>query len=206
VIVATPLPALRTIGFDPALPERVAEAVLELQIGPIVKTPLIVDRWPHEWMTTDRAAQRWYHHNPHETNADLATRAVVTTYTGADDARALAQMTVAERIDSITAQFLAASGSSRPRVFGAGSVAWGTEPRFLGAYSVYAPGQLTRYWDALRTPFSNVHLAGEYTSIYGGYMEGGVESGERAAAWVLDRGQAAAVSTAGQTRVTTWPG
>ncbi len=191
VIVATPLPALRRVEIDPTPPAAVAEAIRELQIGPVIKTPMIVDGWPHDWLTTDRTAQRWYHHNPDA--GEHGMRTVVTTYTGADDARTLADIAAPARIAEISRQFQSASAGTGtgdgppPRVIGGNTVSWGTEPDFLGAYSVYAPGQLTQFWDALRTPFGNVHLAGEYTSIYSGYMEGAVESGERAARWALTR-------------------
>lgn len=50
-----------------------------------------------------------------------------------------------------------------------------------------APGTLTAYGDELRRPAGRVHWAGaETATVWCGYMEGAVQSGERAAGEVLD--------------------
>ena len=54
--------------------------------------------------------------------------------------------------------------------------------RFGGAYAVYRPGQVTRYWRAVRRPHGRLWLAGEHTATVTGYMEGAVETGQRVAA------------------------
>jgi monoamine oxidase len=56
-----------------------------------------------------------------------------------------------------------------------------------GSYAAFLPGQLTRFWNAMSRPQGSVHLAGEQTSTYSqGFLNGGVESGSRAAAEVLE--------------------
>jgi monoamine oxidase len=48
------------------------------------------------------------------------------------------------------------------------------------------PGALTGAGDALRRPIGPVHLAGTETALeWCGYLEGALESGERAAAEVI---------------------
>ena len=64
---------------------------------------------------------------------------------------------------------------------GAFSRSWSIEPSYGGAYAVYEPGQVTRYWDALRRPIGRIHLAGEHVATCTGYMEGAVESGRTVA-------------------------
>lgn len=52
----------------------------------------------------------------------------------------------------------------------------------------YAPGVLTKYGRLLREPLGRIHFAGTETAMRShGAMEGAVESGERAAAEILDR-------------------
>ncbi|WP_394822267.1 flavin monoamine oxidase family protein [Pendulispora albinea] len=64
---------------------------------------------------------------------------------------------------------------------------WGTARHFEGSYSCYAPGDWTKISGAEKLRFGNVHVAGEHTSTdFQGYMEGAVESGERAAAEILE--------------------
>jgi monoamine oxidase len=64
---------------------------------------------------------------------------------------------------------------------------WVDDPWVLGSYAAFRPGQMTRFWGAMSRPQGKVHLAGEQTSTYSqGFLNGGVESGSRAAAEVLD--------------------
>jgi monoamine oxidase len=56
-----------------------------------------------------------------------------------------------------------------------------------GPISSTAPGALTTYGEALRRPAGRVHWAGSETStVWPGYMDGALRSGERAAEEVLD--------------------
>lgn len=64
--------------------------------------------------------------------------------------------------------------------------AWVQDPWVGGSYAAFLPGQLSRFWGAMGEPQGNVHIAGEQTSTYSqGFLNGGVESGSRAAAEVL---------------------
>jgi monoamine oxidase len=66
---------------------------------------------------------------------------------------------------------------------------WTDDPWTHGSYSAYAPGMMTRYFGFVGEPTQGVHFAGEHTSMYAqGYMEGAVESGERAADEIAERG------------------
>ena len=59
---------------------------------------------------------------------------------------------------------------------------WVDDPWVHGSYAGFLPGQYTRYWGYLGRREEGVHFAGEHTSTYAqGYLEGGVESGDRAA-------------------------
>ncbi len=60
---------------------------------------------------------------------------------------------------------------------------WTTEQWTRGCYAAHAPpGILTRFGDELRAPHGAVHFAGSETArVWVGYMEGALESGERAA-------------------------
>lgn len=63
---------------------------------------------------------------------------------------------------------------------------WVDDPWVRGSYAAFLPGQYTRYWGYLGNAEGGVHFAGEHTSTYSqGYLNGGVESGDRAAREVL---------------------
>ena len=59
---------------------------------------------------------------------------------------------------------------------------WTRDPWTNGAYAAFLPGQYTRLWGYTGRAEGRVHFAGEHTSTYSqGYLNGGVESGQRAA-------------------------
>ena len=66
-------------------------------------------------------------------------------------------------------------------------VDWWTGDRWtLGSYAAFAPRQMTRYWHGVGMADGRVHFAGEHTSTYSqGFLNGGVESGDRAAIEVM---------------------
>jgi monoamine oxidase len=64
---------------------------------------------------------------------------------------------------------------------------WVDDPWVHGSYAGFAPGQYTEYWGFLERREGNALFAGEHTSTHSqGYLNGGVESGERAARQVLN--------------------
>ncbi len=65
---------------------------------------------------------------------------------------------------------------------------WTRDPWTNGAYAAFGVGQYTRFWGGTAQADGNVHFAGEATSTYSqGYLNGGVESGDRAAQEVMEK-------------------
>ncbi|MBR1033213.1 FAD-dependent oxidoreductase [Bradyrhizobium liaoningense] len=62
--------------------------------------------------------------------------------------------------------------------------AWGDHPWSVGAYSFYYPGDQTELHDALVAPEGKVLLAGEHASMHHSWIQGGIESGLRAATFI----------------------
>jgi len=62
---------------------------------------------------------------------------------------------------------------------------WVDDPWTHGSYTYFAPGQYTAFSGFNGQPEGGLHFAGEHTSVaYLGYLNGGVQTGERAAAEV----------------------
>jgi monoamine oxidase len=73
-----------------------------------------------------------------------------------------------------------------PSAFDKGVVAaWAAEPWSRGAFAVFHPGQMSTMTADIARPEGRIHFAGEHTSQWMGWMEGALESGERAANEVL---------------------
>lgn len=64
--------------------------------------------------------------------------------------------------------------------------AWDRYPWSLGSYALLKPGQYTAFRGVEAEPAGHVYFAGEHTSAdWQGYLNGAVESGQRAAGEVL---------------------
>ncbi len=58
---------------------------------------------------------------------------------------------------------------------------WVEEPFARGAFSMFGPGEMTRWTEAMLKPEGRVHFAGEHLSPWSGWMEGALWSGDRVA-------------------------
>lgn len=179
VVLTASVPATRRITFDPPLAAPLATAIAELGFGTVTKNAVQFPArtWPAGYATTTDVIQRVY-----EPTIDRAgTTGVLMAYVGGDGGRALAERPEADRIAHVL------DGMRRlfdglPDPIGATSRAWSAEARFGGAYACYGPGQVCAFWDVLRSDHGRLVLAGEHTATVTGYLEGALESAERAAA------------------------
>jgi monoamine oxidase len=62
---------------------------------------------------------------------------------------------------------------------------WALDPWSRGAFAVFHPGQMTSMMPDVSRPERRIHFAGEHTSGWMGWMEGALQSGERAAGEIL---------------------
>ena len=184
-VLAVPLSAVRTlIELVPALPKPLGEAVAELPYGDATKVLL---QYSHRFwrgrgdsgrILTDLTFQTAWE----ATSGQAGSRGILSAYvTGRNGAIYAArfpttrQLLAADEIDDVYP-------GSRALFSRGAAAAWQNEPPSRGAVAAYAPGQVTRYWRALRRPHGRLLLAGEHTDSYSGSMEGAVRSGRRAAA------------------------
>jgi monoamine oxidase len=181
VVLACALPALRRIDLRPGLPAPLARAIDELGYGTVTKTALQFARrtWPQGYANNDLPSQRVYE----PTVDQRGDEGILMAYTGGDGGRRLAEVDERARMQVVADDLTRMYGLSEP-VAGF-SRAWSEHERFGGSYAVYRPGQVCRFWEALRQPCGAVRLAGEHVATCTGYLEGAVESGETVAEWAL---------------------
>jgi monoamine oxidase len=63
--------------------------------------------------------------------------------------------------------------------------AWQLNPWSYGSYSVYPPGYQTTVVGVEKLPEGNCFFAGEHTALQNGFLNAGVETGQRAARQVI---------------------
>ncbi len=123
------------------------------------------------------------------TRAQPGRSGILVNYTGGDVARAQAGATA----DALARRFL---GQVEPVLPGLGATwtgrasadVWSEHPWTRGAYAYWKVGQYTRFAGVEREPSGTCHFAGEHTSVdFQGYLNGAVETGERAAGELLAR-------------------
>jgi monoamine oxidase len=199
VILALPFTTLRLVDLADAgfTPERTA-AIASLGMGMDVKLLLQYERRPGAF---DVGGRPWSggmeHADPDfqtwESSAGQRGAAgLITVYAGG---RTGAGWTAAEphgvAAPAFTAEYLghidAVVPGTAERFNGRAWLdLWTRDPWTNGAYAAFLPGQYTRLWGYTGRAEGHVHFAGEHTSTHSqGYLNGGVESGQRAAIEVM---------------------
>jgi monoamine oxidase len=175
VVLAVPLPALARFDAAPALSPAWCAAARELRYGSLVKATVVA---PGVHIAGWAVAS--------ELPTALAWQprpGLVTTYTGAGRADALAARPVDEVVAQAAADISTISGRDLAPVGGAWR--WTPASRRGGCYVVFGPGQVAAHWDALRARDGVLSLAGEHCGPFTGYVEGAMQAGVRAARQLL---------------------
>jgi monoamine oxidase len=187
VLVAIPFTLLRDVRIGVPLPAEKRRAIAELGYGTNAK--LMVGFSSRVWrdrlesngsVLTDLPFQLTW-----ETSRGQPGRAgVLTNFTGGAHGVELGQGTDAEQAARMVADLervfpgatAARAGMKQARFH------WPTFPWTRGSYASYLTGQWTGFSGAEGESVEGLHFAGEHTSLVAqGFMEGGCETGERAA-------------------------
>ena len=188
VILTVPFAALRTIDIRPRFSEQKARAIAELPYFPATRLlfQCRTSFWQQQGLSgtarSDAPAEMW------DCTYDLeGTRGILGATVGGEIGRKVAEMSRARAM----AYGLDIVGRTFPAVrtsFQTGSVyRWVRDAWAGGAFAVFHPGQMSTLMPEMAKPEGRVHFAGEHTSTWMGWMQGAIESGERAAAEVLER-------------------
>jgi len=202
VVLATPWTTLRSVDLSGAgFPAYRLEAIRELGMGTDVKLLLQYDRRPWTFHLPGRDGSAWTgvlnHSDPNYDTWESSTlepgsAGLITVYAGGSGSETFVSNTPhgpapAALSSEIVKQIDQVVPGTGARFNGTAWLDyWTGDPWTLGSYAAYRPGQMTRYWGYAGIPEDNVHFAGEHTSTYSqGYLNGGCESGQRAAIEVL---------------------
>jgi monoamine oxidase len=189
VIVTGPPAVTARIDYQPILPADRAQLLQRSPQGSVIKCHAVYDR-PF-WRDKGLAGQIVSDSHPVRITFDNSppdgSPGVMLGFIEGHDARVYARRSAAARRQAVLANFAAYFGAEalRPRDYF--EMNWSREEWTRGCYGGYLPpGVLTEYGPALRTPHGRVHWAGaETATVWNGYMEGAVQSGQRAAKEVL---------------------
>ena len=188
-IVAVP-PALRgRIEYVPALPPMHDGLSQRMPMGAVIKCHAVYDApfW-HEAGLNGRGESDA---GPCKITCDNSApgneTGVLTGFILGADARQWGCRPAQERERAVLECFARYFGEKAFSPIGYTETDWGAEVYSRGGYAgVPTPGLLLDHGPALQEPVGRIHWAGAETAVeWNGYMEGAVESGERAAREVL---------------------
>jgi monoamine oxidase len=108
-------------------------------------------------------------------------RGIVQCYTGGRAGRRLAAMKEPARLRYALEQVEKVYPGMRENFEGGISKCWYTDAWARGCSSWYKPGQMSELWPHIARPEGRVHFAGDHTSAWIRWMQGALESGNRAA-------------------------
>jgi len=160
-------------------------AIQELAMGSNSKLNVQFDSRPWSALRCngETYSDRGYQATWDVTRAQPGAAGILVDYTGGQIADTFANGTPEEHAAEFLAQIEPVLPGLSSRWNGRATVDWcAGNPYSLGSYSYWKVGQYTRFAGVERDPHEGVHFCGEHTSIDAqGYLEGAVETGERAA-------------------------
>ena len=188
VVFAVPASTMRQIEMKPRLSRLKEQAIEQLSYYDGVRFLIQVKRpfWKAAGFSgsarTDRATEIW----DAATEQTASSRGILAATTGGEMGRRTLGMTPDASLSLGVDLIADAFPGIRSEFEKGASYRWSTEPWTRGAFALYRPGQMTTLMPVLASAESGLHFAGEHTSIWTGWMEGALESGERAAREVLN--------------------
>jgi monoamine oxidase len=188
-ILAVPPAIAGRIGYRPALPGWRNQLTQRVPMGSIIKVHALYDEpfWRQHglsgFVVSDTGPVRIVYDN----SPEAGSPGVLVGFIEGEDARTWARRDRADRRAGILACLSDYFGerAGRPRELLERS--WADEEYSGGCYAGYfPPGVWTSFGQALREPIGRLHWAGtETATVWTSFMEGAVQSGERAADEVL---------------------
>lgn len=182
VVCAVPAAVMDRIEIEPELPSHKRTALREVGSLAMARVYLQtrkrfwLERGETGWGGTDDPMDIWDY-----TRDQPGHRGILGAYLSGRIAEKVSALDPRERVRYVLDRMQRVHpGLSEHFEIGA-SYSWIEDPWARGAGVEFHPGQMTRYYDTLRKPEGRIYFAGEYTSPWSSWMNGALESGERAA-------------------------
>jgi monoamine oxidase len=184
-IVAVPPTLAGRIAYDPPLPARRDQLTQRMPQGTVIKTMAIYERpfWREEGLSGQAATDGGPARVVFDNSPPDGSPGVLLGFLEGRLARQWGTRDASERRAAILA--------GHARLFGARAAkperfierVWADEEWTRGCYGcLMTTGGWTEYGRSLRAPIGPIHWAGaETATVWNGYMDGAVQSGERAA-------------------------
>ena len=191
VILALPFTLLRRVRIDVDLPEAKRRSIAELGYGTNAKLMIGFDRrpWRDHGANGSSMSDLAFQTTWETSRKQAGTAGILVNFTGGRHGVELGHGSAAEQaaravadLERVFPGVAAARGAREVRMH------WPTHPWVRGSYACFQPGQWSAFRGAIGESVGGLHFAGEHCALETqGFMEGGCESGEIAAAAVAAR-------------------
>ncbi len=196
VIVAAPPKLVSEIDFSPVLPEARRKLVTKMPMGAVIKHTAIYERpfWRDEGLSGMVVSDEGpihvaFDNSPPNVAGGGPPCGVLMGFCESDAARAMGKLDADGRKKAALDNLARFYGPRAHGVIGYHDHVWENDAWSGGCYGAFMPpGVWTELGPSLREPSGRVHWAGtETATVWSGYIDGALSSGERAAAEVLVR-------------------
>ncbi|MEG4204217.1 NAD(P)/FAD-dependent oxidoreductase [Microcoleus sp. Pol7_A1] len=190
VLLTLPFSTLRDVKINVPLPQPKRRAIEQLGYG--TNSKLITGYRSRIWRETYRSTASVYSDLGFQSTWEATPFAptpngLVTNFTGGKQGLSIGAGTPEDQAQRFLNQFeIVFPGVRNLRSGKAVRAYWPGERFFKGSYACYLVGQWTQMYGVEGERVGNLYFAGEHTSLENqGYMEGGCETGQRAAFEIL---------------------
>jgi monoamine oxidase len=184
-VVAVPPTLAGRISYDPALPAERDLLTQRMPMGTVIKCMPVYQEpfWREDGLTGQAASHVGPVCATYDVSPPDGLPGVLLAFVEARHAVELGALSLGERREAVLSHLARLFGPQAATPVDWVERDWAREEWSRGCYGAHCPpGALTQFGRALREPVGPIHWAGTETAEqWAGYMDGAVESGERAA-------------------------
>jgi monoamine oxidase len=189
VVVALPPTLAGRIRYKPLMPRDRDHLTQRFPMGFVVKCYCVYEEpfWRKTNLSGLAISDNSYLQATFDTSPVDGKRGILLGFSLANRARSFMRLSSEKRKDSVLKTFCEWFGQKAANPIYYLDHCWADEEWSRGCYAgIMPPGTWTAYGEALSKPVGKIHWAGTETStVWNGYIEGAIHSGERVAKEIL---------------------
>jgi monoamine oxidase len=191
VIVAVPPLLAGRIHYTAAMPAKRDQLTARMPMGSVIKYVAVYERafWREAGFSGEAVSDTGITVTTFDDTSHDGRHPALVTFSDGVAAREHSHWSSEDRQRAVLAEFVRFFGLQAARPVAFAEKNWNDDPWSRGCYvGVAGPGTLTAFGEALREPCGRIHWSGTETATeWMGYLDGAIQSGQRAAAEVLAR-------------------
>ena len=189
-IIAVPPTLAGRLRYEPALPGYRDQLTQRVPMGTVAKIQCVYPTafWRADNLTGQASSDTGAVRVTFDNSPESGEPGVLLGFVEGDEGRAWGRLEASARRAAVLLSLERYFGERAAQPIEYFEQSWAEEEYTRGCYAGYMPpGVWTTFGEALRAPVGRIHWAGTETATeWNGYMDGAIQSGERAATEVID--------------------